>query len=165
MLRIRLRRVGLKKQPSYRMVIAENEWPRDGRFLEIVGRYNPRTNPETVEVNEERTYHWLKNGAQPTESVAKLLTKQGTMGRFERVQKGEDLQAVLAEEPNCAEAHHQLGLVYGFIGEFERSLEELQKISGISRQSPTSSQLAHQSLDALLGAWRDLPDRNPPAEK
>lgn len=103
MLRIRLRRVGLKKQPSYRMVIAENEWPRDGRFLEIVGRYNPRTHPETVEVNEERMYHWLKNGARPTESVAQLLTKQGTMGRFERVQKGEDLQAVLTEAQAAAE--------------------------------------------------------------
>ena len=103
MLRIRLRRVGLKKQPQYRLVVAENEWPRDGRFLEIVGRYNPRTNPETVEVNEERMYHWLKNGALPTESVAKLLTKQGTMGRFERVQKGEDLQAVLAEAQTAAE--------------------------------------------------------------
>ena len=104
MLRIRLRRVGLKKQPSYRMVVAENEWPRDGRFLEIVGRYNPRTHPETVEVNEERMYHWLKNGAQPTESVGKLLTKQGTLGRFERVQKGEDLQAVLAEAQAAAES-------------------------------------------------------------
>ena len=103
MLRIRLRRVGLKKQPQYRMVIAENEWPRDGRFLEILGRYNPRTNPETIEVNEERMYHWLKNGAQPTESVGKLLTKQGTLGRFERVQKGEDLQAVLAEAQASAE--------------------------------------------------------------
>jgi small subunit ribosomal protein S16 len=95
--------VGLKKQPSYRMVVAENEWPRDGRFLEIVGRYNPRTHPETVEVNEERMYHWLKNGAQPTESVAQLLTKQGTMGRYERVQKGEDLQAVLADAQTAAE--------------------------------------------------------------
>ena len=103
MLRIRLRRVGLKKQPQYRMVIAENEWPRDGRFLEIVGRYNPRTQPETVEVNEERMYHWLKNGALPTESVAKILTKQGTMGRFERVQKGEDPQAVLVEAQTAAE--------------------------------------------------------------
>jgi small subunit ribosomal protein S16 len=102
-LRIRLRRVGLKKQPSYRMVVAENEWPRDGRFLEIVGRYNPRTHPETVEVNEERLYHWLKNGARPTDSVAQLLTKQGTLGRFERVQKGEDLQAVLAEAQAAAE--------------------------------------------------------------
>ncbi len=104
MLRIRLRRVGLKKQPSYRMVVAENEWPRDGRFLEIVGRYNPRTHPETVEVDEERMYHWLKNGAQPTESVAQILKKQGTLGRFERVQKGEDVQAVLAEAQTAAEA-------------------------------------------------------------
>ena len=103
MLRIRLRRVGLKKQPSYRMVVAENEWPRDGRFLEIVGRYNPRTHPETVEVNEERVYHWLKNGAQPTESVAQLLTKQGTLGRFERVNQGEDLQAVLTDAQAVAE--------------------------------------------------------------
>jgi small subunit ribosomal protein S16 len=102
-LRIRLRRVGLKKQPSYRMVIAENEWPRDGRFLEIVGRYNPRTNPETVEVNEERVYHWLKNGAQPTESMVKLLTKQGTLARYERVKQGEDLQAVLADAQAAAE--------------------------------------------------------------
>ena len=103
MLRIRLRRVGLKKQPQYRMVVAENEWPRDGRFLEILGRYNPRTQPETVEVNEERMYHWLKYGARPTESVTKLLTKQGTLGRFERVQKGEDLQAILAEAQTAAE--------------------------------------------------------------
>ncbi len=103
MLRIRLRRVGLKKQPSYRMVIAENEWPRDGRFLEIVGRYNPRTHPETVEVDEERVYHWLKNGARPTESVEKLLTKQGTLGRYARVQQGEELQAVLADAQAAAE--------------------------------------------------------------
>ncbi len=103
MLRIRLRRVGLKKQPSYRMVIAENEWPRDGRFLEIVGRYNPRTHPETVEVNEERMYHWLKNGAQPTESVAKLLTKQGTIGRYDRVKQGEALETVLADAQAAAE--------------------------------------------------------------
>ncbi len=103
MLKIRLRRVGLKKQPQYRMVIAENEWPRDGRFLEIVGRYNPRTQPETIEVNEERLYHWLKNGAQPTESVAKLLTKQGTLGRFERVKTGEAPETVLADAQAAAE--------------------------------------------------------------
>ena len=103
MLRIRLRRVGSKKQPLYRMVIAENEWPRDGRFLEIVGRYNPRTNPETVEVEEARVYHWLKNGAQPTDSVAQLLKKQGTLGRYERVQQGEAVEAILAEAQTAAE--------------------------------------------------------------
>ena len=85
------------------MVIAENEWPRDGRFLEIVGRYNPRTNPETVEVEEGRVYHWLKNGAQPTDSVAQLLKKQGTLGRYERVQQGEAVDAILAEAQTAAE--------------------------------------------------------------
>ena len=103
MLRIRLRRVGSKKQPSYRMVIAENEWPRDGRFLEIVGRYNPRTHPSTVEVDEDRVYHWLKNGATPTDSVARLLTRQGTLSRFERVKQGEALEAVLVEAQAAAE--------------------------------------------------------------
>ncbi len=104
MLRIRLRRVGAKKQPLYRIVIAENEWPRDGRFLEIIGRYNPRTNPETVEVNEERAYHYLKNGAQPTDSVAQMLKKLGTLGRFERLQKGEAAEALLAEAQAAAAA-------------------------------------------------------------
>ena len=103
MLRIRLRRVGSKKQPSYRMVVAENEWPRDGRFLEIVGHYNPRTHPMTVEVDEDRVYHWLKNGATPTDSVARLLTRQGTLSRFERVKQGEALEAVLVEAQAAAE--------------------------------------------------------------
>lgn len=111
MLRIRLRRVGAKKQPLYRIVIAENEWPRDGRFLEIIGRYNPRTNPETVEVNEARAYHYLKNGAQPTESVAQMLKKLGTLGRFERVQKGEAAEGVLAEATAAAAATRQTASV------------------------------------------------------
>jgi small subunit ribosomal protein S16 len=102
-LRIRLRRVGAKKQPLYRLVIAENEWPRDGRFLEIVGRYNPRTNPATIEVDEARILHWLGNGAQPTESVHQLLDKVGTLGRFSRLQKGEALEALLAEAKLAAE--------------------------------------------------------------
>lgn len=107
MLRIRLRRVGAKKQPLYRIVVAENEWPRDGRFLEIIGRYNPRTTPETVEVNEARAYHYLKNGAQPTESVAQMLKKLGTLGRFERLLKGEAVEMVLAEATAAAEATRQ----------------------------------------------------------
>jgi small subunit ribosomal protein S16 len=110
-LRIRLRRVGAKKQPLYRIVIAENEWPRDGRFLEIIGRYNPRTQPETVEVNEERAYHYLKNGAQPTESVAHMLKKLGTLGRFERLQQGEAAEVVLAEATAAAAATQQTASV------------------------------------------------------
>jgi len=84
------------------MVVADVEAPRDGRFLEVVGFYNPRTRPETVQVNEERALHWLGVGAQPSESVARLLTKRGTMGRFARLKSGEALDALLAEAAQAA---------------------------------------------------------------
>jgi small subunit ribosomal protein S16 len=77
LLKIRLRRTGAKKQPSYRVVVAQSTAPRDGTFIEILGYYNPLTDPSTFKVNEERTREWLKNGAQPTERVAKLLAKSG----------------------------------------------------------------------------------------
>lgn len=97
MVRLRLRRVGLRRQPSYRLVAADKESPRDGRFLEILGSYNPRTEPFTFQVNEERIYHWLKNGAQPSESVQQLFNSVGLLKRFERVQAGESLEVVLKE--------------------------------------------------------------------
>lgn len=97
MVRIRLRRVGLRGQPSYRIIAADKEAPRDGRFLEILGSYNPRTEPFTFQVNEERIYHWLKNGAQPSESVVKLFNSVGLTKRFERVKAGEALEVVLKE--------------------------------------------------------------------
>ena len=77
MLKIRLRRTGAKKQPSYRLVVAESTAPRDGTFLEILGHYNPLTNPATFQVKEDRVRDWLKRGAQPTDRVARLLTKSG----------------------------------------------------------------------------------------
>lgn len=97
MLKIRLRRVGAKKQPGYRVVVADARTPRDGRFVETIGFYNPRTEPETVQIKEDRALHWLSAGAQPTEAVARLLTKQGTMERFARLKQGEPLEALLAE--------------------------------------------------------------------
>ncbi|MBV9546988.1 MAG: 30S ribosomal protein S16 [Chloroflexi bacterium] len=77
MLKIRLRRTGAKKQPSYRVVVAESTAPRDGTFLEILGHYNPLTNPTTFEINEERVREWLSRGATPSERVARLLSKRG----------------------------------------------------------------------------------------
>ena len=77
--RIRLRRTGGKKQPSYRVVVADSHWPRDGRFLENIGHYNPRTEPPTVEINEERARHWLSVGALPSDAVARLLEKKGVI--------------------------------------------------------------------------------------
>lgn len=82
MVRIRLMRVGAKKQPSYRLVVADQRAPRDGRFIEIIGHYNPRTDPPTVEVNTERAIYWLRQGAQPSEPVARLLDKAGVMSQF-----------------------------------------------------------------------------------
>lgn len=97
MVRIRLRRVGLRKQPSYRIVVADQRSPRNGRFIEAIGHYNPRTRPNTNVVNEERALHWLGNGAQPSDRVRKIFTITGTLGRFERLRKGEELETLLAE--------------------------------------------------------------------
>jgi small subunit ribosomal protein S16 len=104
MVRIRLRRVGAKKQPSYRIVAADLEHPRDGRFLEILGFYNPRTSPETIELHEERVYDWIKRGAQPSESVAKLFKTIGLMERFERYKAGESVETLLAEAKAAQDA-------------------------------------------------------------
>jgi small subunit ribosomal protein S16 len=97
MLRIRLRRVGAKKQPSYRIVVAEKTAPRDGKFVEVVGFYNPRTEPETVTIKEERVMHWLSVGAQPSDAVARIFKTHGTAGRFERLRAGESLSVLVAE--------------------------------------------------------------------
>ena len=70
---MRLTRVGSKKNPIYRVVAADSRSPRDGKFLEIVGQYNPQTDPSTIELNEEKVKDWLSKGAQPTDSVRKLL--------------------------------------------------------------------------------------------
>lgn len=97
MVRIRLRRVGSTNQPSYRIVVAEKENPRDGKFLEIIGNYNPRTEPFTFDVQEDRAYDWMLKGAQPSDSVAQLFKSVGLMDRYARVKAGEDQAVVLKE--------------------------------------------------------------------
>ena len=104
MVKIRLRRVGAKKQPSYRVVVTDSRAPRDGRFIEIVGFYNPRTEPETVRIKEDRALYWLNVGAQPTDAVARLLKKQGTLARFERLKLGESLETLVAEAEEATQA-------------------------------------------------------------
>jgi small subunit ribosomal protein S16 len=76
-IKLRLRRMGAKKRPSYRIVAADSRAPRDGRFIEIIGTYDPLTDPATVKINEERAKHWLGNGAQPTDTVRALLRREG----------------------------------------------------------------------------------------
>jgi small subunit ribosomal protein S16 len=97
MVRLRLRRIGLKGQPTYRVVAADKESPRDGRFLEILGVYNPRTQPATIHLKEDRVFHWMKNGALPTESVAQVFKAAGTLERWERFKKGEAVDVLVKE--------------------------------------------------------------------
>jgi len=103
MVRIRLRRTGLRGQPSYRIVVADKESPRDGRFLEIVGFYNPRTEPSTLDIKEAKVYEWMNKGAQPSESVAQLFKTTGLTARYERLKAGEKVD-VLLEEAEKAKA-------------------------------------------------------------
>ena len=102
MVRLRLRKVGSKAQQSFRIVAAEAKHPRDGRFLENLGQYNPRTHPATIVLDEARVYHWLKNGAQPSESVNRLFRVTGTLDRFARLKAGEALDVLTAEAAQAA---------------------------------------------------------------
>jgi len=81
MVRIRLRRMGAKKQPTYRFVVADARAPRDGRFIEILGHYNPRTEPRTVVVDETKAREWLAKGAQPSDTVRRLFAEKGLVER------------------------------------------------------------------------------------
>jgi small subunit ribosomal protein S16 len=77
MVKIRLQRVGAKKKPAYRVVVADSRSPRDGAFVEIIGHYDPRTEPPTINLKQEKTLEWLNRGAKPTQTVATLLSKSG----------------------------------------------------------------------------------------
>ena len=79
MVKIRLRRMGAKKAPFYRIVVADSRYPRDGRFIEELGFYDPMTEPATVKVDADKTKEWIKNGAQPTDTVKSLLKKNGVL--------------------------------------------------------------------------------------
>jgi small subunit ribosomal protein S16 len=106
MVRIRLRRVGLKHQPTYRIIAADKEAPRDGRFLEILGFYNPRTEPATIEIKEDRLYDWMSKGAQPSDSVVQLLKSVGAMDRFNRFKAGESVETLLSESKAVYESRN-----------------------------------------------------------
>ena len=94
--KIRLRRMGAMKQPTYRVVVAEEKKARNGSFIENIGHYNPRSEPPTISIDEARALYWLKVGAQPSDSVGRLLKRTKTMEKFDRVKKGESIEQVMA---------------------------------------------------------------------
>ena len=102
--KIRLRRMGAKKRPTFRFVVTDSRMPRDGRFIEILGNYNPIEKPATLGVKEERIYFWLKQGATPSDTVSGLFKQIGLWKKWEMIQKGEDvsqinLSAALKDKP------------------------------------------------------------------
>lgn len=104
MVRIRLRRQGLKRQPSYRVVVTDQRKARNGKYLENIGHYNPRTRPATEVIEEERALYWLSVGAQPSDAVRRLLEHTGTWERFQRLRAGENVEDLVREaQENQAE--------------------------------------------------------------
>ena len=85
--KIRLNRMGAKKNPFYRIVVADSRAPRDGRFIEILGNYDPSKQPAVVSLNEEKVLDWMNKGAQPTDTVKNLFSKQGIMAKFAESKK------------------------------------------------------------------------------
>jgi len=85
--KIRLKRMGAKKNAFYRLVVADARSPRDGRFIEEIGYYDPGTNPATIKINEEKALKWLSDGAKPSDTAKSLLQKQGIMARFAEIRK------------------------------------------------------------------------------
>lgn len=97
MVRIRLRRVGKIRQASYRVVVADSESPRDGKFIEAIGFYNPRTDPPTFEIQADRALYWLSVGAQPSDAVARILRHTGVMAQLEAPTGGKPAKQAVAE--------------------------------------------------------------------
>jgi small subunit ribosomal protein S16 len=97
MVRIRLVRLGLKRQPIYRIVVSDVRKARNGREIEVLGHYNPRTRPSTEVFDEARALYWLSVGAQPSDSVKNIFDRTGTTARAERIRKGESIEALAAE--------------------------------------------------------------------
>ncbi|WP_026692520.1 30S ribosomal protein S16 [Peribacillus kribbensis] len=86
--KIRLKRMGAKKSPFYRIVVADSRAPRDGRSIETIGTYNPVTEPATININDELALKWMQNGAKPSDTVRNLFSKQGIMEKFHNAKSG-----------------------------------------------------------------------------
>ncbi len=164
MVKIRLRRVGAKKQPSFRVVVADQRAARDGAFIEKIGVYNPRTEPETLRIDEARALYWLSVGAQPTESVARLLKTTGTMARFERLKEGESLEDLVAEaevpEPTMEAESEEMPV------EAEEAEEETSEEEALEEATDeaTDEEIAEGSAEAEESAGAPAPEEASDAE-
>jgi len=134
MVKIRLRRVGSKKKPSYRLVVVDARAPRDGAFINIIGYYNPLTDPETVVIDEDKARHWLEQGAQPTDTAARLLAKAGIIEESEA--RKEKMKAGVVAEPKARKKKAKTGA-----GEKPKAIRE-EPAASITEETEASEEQA-----------------------
>ena len=175
MLRIRLSRVGKKKQPSYRLVVADSRAPRDGAFIKIIGHYNPRTDPTTLVVKEDEAVEWLSRGAQPSDTVAKLLTRIGVMERagrapvvWDRKTPVKPKKAPAEEAPAAAPVDSELAsaerltriIVSDIIlyddTKFQRAVKEGNVLEAFENELTEAKALFHQRVPEKVRSKRDF---------
>jgi len=150
MVKIRLRRTGTKKKPQYRVVVADARAPRDGAFIDIIGHYNPLTDPETVVINEEKARHWLEQGAQPTDTAARLLAKVGIIEESEA--RKEKIEAGTAAKPKASKKKAKAGATE----KSETSKEEPE--ASVTEKSETSKEEPEASITEEPETSKEKPE-------
>lgn len=135
--KLRLRRMGKKKQPIYKIVAADARSPRDGKFIEAVGVYNPLTNPHSIELNEERALYWLGVGAEPTSTVKSLFSQKGVILKMELTKKGLSTEQVNAEMEKWAANKSAKIVVKKQAKPVAAAVEEKAKVENPEIQSST----------------------------
>lgn len=136
--KLRLRRMGKKKQPIYKIVAADSRSPRDGKFIEAVGVYNPLTNPHSIELNEDRALYWLGVGAQPTSTVKSLLSQKGLILKLELAKKGLSEEQINVEMEKWASNKSAKIVVKKETKPVVAAVEEKAKVEVPEIQSSTS---------------------------
>jgi small subunit ribosomal protein S16 len=161
MLKIRLSRTGKKKQPSYRVVVADINSKRDGRIVERIGHYNPLVEPSEFAIKEDRALHWLSVGAQPSDAVRRLLDKQGTFDRLGRLHAGESLDVLAAEVTGVAVAAPE---VVEEVAEEEETVEEEEEsvveeaVEAVQEVAANVAETVEDAAETVVDAVEDAVD-------
>ena len=168
MVKIRLRRTGAKKQPSYRLVVADSRAPRDGAFIAVIGHYNPLTDPETLVIDEEKASAWLKQGAQPTDTAARLLAKAGIIE--EPADRKEKMKAGTPGKPKASKKKAKAAAAKAEEAKAEAPAEEVPKVEAEAEapaEEPEAEAEAEEpeaALEAPKAEAKETPEAEAPAE-
>jgi small subunit ribosomal protein S16 len=168
MLKIRLSRRGKKRQPSYRVVVADINSKRDGRIVERIGHYNPLVEPSEFAIKEDRALHWLSVGAQPTDAVRRLLVKQGTLDRLGRLHAGESLEVLAAEVTGVAvaapEAVEEVAEEEEMVEEEEESVLE-KAVEAVQEVAADVAETVEDAVETVVEAVEDVVDADDDTEE